>query len=114
MEIDLLRGRDAIAASGIEEVAGSAMDAVIADIFDKEKRALGEFAFEHEGRFGGDLVDGVRWCKEVCEHAVDAPTAAQLPRPRKLHVRLHARARDSLGAGRQSGPERRGKIDLSR
>src|SRR5580658_5753246 len=114
MEIDLLRGRDAIAAAGIEEVAGPAMDVVIVYIFDEEKRALGEFAFEHDGRFGGDLVDRVRWCKEVCEHAVDAPTAAQLPRPRKLHVRLHARTRDGLGAGRQSGPKRHGKIDLSR
>src|ERR1700733_7182511 len=113
MEIDLLRGRDPIAASGIEEVTRSAMDSVIADIFDKEKRALGEFAFEHEGRFGGDLVDGGRWCKEVFEHAVHAPTAAQLPRPRKLHVRLHARARDGLGASRQSGPEWRGEVDLS-
>src|SRR6202000_1293486 len=93
MEIDLLRGRDTIAAAGIEEVARPAVDVVVADIFDEEKRALGEFALEHEGRFGGDLVDRVRWCKEVCEHAIDAPTAAQLPRPRKLHVRLPSRAR---------------------
>src|SRR5580700_7508797 len=114
MEIDLLRGRDTIAAAGIKEVARSAVDVVIADIFDEEKCALGEFAFEHQSRFGGDLVGRVRWSKEICEHAIDAPTATQLPRPRKLQVGLHSRARDGLGAGRQSGPERRGEIDLSR
>ena len=32
------------------------MDVVIADIFDKEKGALGELAFEHEGRFSGEFV----------------------------------------------------------
>jgi len=51
VKIDLLRGCDAIAAAGIEEVARPAVDVVIADIFDEEKRALGEFAFEHEGRW---------------------------------------------------------------
>jgi hypothetical protein len=55
-EIDLLGGCDAIAAAGIEEMARSAMDVVIADIFDKEKGALGELAFEHEGRFSGEFV----------------------------------------------------------
>src|ERR1700686_68316 len=90
------------------------MDVVNPDTFDEEKPALGELAFEHEGRFGGDLVGRVCWCKEICEHAADAPTAAQLPRPRKLQVGLYSRARDGLGAGRQSGPERCGEIDLSR
>src|ERR1700686_4268701 len=113
MEIDLLGGCDAIAAAGIEEIAGSAMDVVIADIFDKEKGARGDLAFEREGRFGGEFVGRVRWYNEIRKHSADAPTATQFPRPRKLHVGLHSRTRDGPGAGRQSDPERRGEIDLS-
>ena len=51
MEIDLLRGCDAVTATGIEEVARSAMDAAIADVFDEEKCALGDLVFERETRF---------------------------------------------------------------
>src|SRR5580704_3524884 len=90
------------------------MEVVIADVFDEEECALGKLAFKHEGRFGGNCVGWIRRCKKICEHAADAPTAAQLPRPRKLHIGLHSRACDGLGPGRQSGAERRREIDFSR
>src|SRR5258707_6168915 len=114
MKIDLLGRRDAIAAAGIEEVARSAMEVVIADIFDEEKSVLADLALDHEGRFSGELVDRVRRREKIREHAADAPAATQFPRPRKLYIWLHAGTRDGLGAGRQSGANHCREIDLSR
>ena len=53
------------------------MDMEITKIFDKEKGALGELAFEHPSRFSGELVGRVRGNNENREHVADAPAATQ-------------------------------------
>lgn len=79
MKIDLLRRRDSIAAAGIEEKTRSAVLVVVADIFAEEEFAFAEFAFEHEGRFGGELVDRVGGRHKTAEHSTDAPAVPHLP-----------------------------------
>jgi hypothetical protein len=113
MKVDLLVGSNSKASARIEKIAGSTMNMVISYIFDKEKRTLGDFAFERERHFGGKLVSRVCRRNKSGEHSADAPAAAQFPRPRKLYVGLYSRARDRLGAGRQSDPKRCGEINLS-
>jgi hypothetical protein len=112
VEINLLGVGDAVAAAGVEEVARAAMDVVVADIFHEQEALLADLALDHEGGLGRELVDGVGGHHEIRQHAAQPPTAAQFERPWKLHVRLHARTRDRLAAGRQSGAERRGEIDF--
>jgi hypothetical protein len=49
MRGDLLIVGDAAAPAGVEEIAGAAMDVVIADIFDKMGGALADLGLAHDG-----------------------------------------------------------------
>jgi hypothetical protein len=46
MKIDLLVVGDSVAAAGIEQVTGAAMDRIVADILNKQERVFGDFLLD--------------------------------------------------------------------
>src|SRR5260370_20658198 len=114
VDIDRLRISDAIAAAGIDELAGSAVKREVADIFDEQEGTFAEFPLEHDGRLIAEFVDRVVGREKIRHHAGNAPAIAELHRPRKLQIGLHAAARDRPSPGWQSGAYRHGEIDFAR
>jgi hypothetical protein len=55
VEIDLLGSAHMIDRAGIEEQARTGTLRIVADIFGKEVKLLGQLFFEHEGGLGPDL-----------------------------------------------------------
>jgi hypothetical protein len=74
MEVDLLVVRDAIAATGIEQVTVAAMYRIVTDILDKQERAFGDFPLDNKTRLIAVLGQLARWREEICFHACYGPT----------------------------------------
>jgi hypothetical protein len=75
VEIDLLVVVDAITTAGIDQLAAAAVAArEVADIFDEEKRALGELLLQDQCRLVGELRIG-----EGVKKLVSMPLMAQPP-----------------------------------
>ena len=69
MKVDLVMVVDAVAATGIDQLAAAAVAREVADIFDEEKGALGDFLFEDQGRLVGELR--IRQRREIASIIVE-------------------------------------------
>ena len=94
MKIDLLSCGKPIGAAGVDDLAWPAVVRVIANVFDKKIGVGADFPLYDKRRFGDRIALLVRQ-PELCEHATEAPTASDLPRPRKLDIRIIPMTRDA-------------------
>jgi len=95
----MLGFRDPIAAAGVEQLPGTACDRKLAYILGKQERALTELLFDHKSRLVCVSVDWVSRSEEIGHHAGDGPAAANVQRPRELHIRLQAGSGNHGGTG---------------
>ena len=98
MKIDLLPSDKLIGTTGVDDLARSAVVRVIANIFDKQVRVGTDVPFHDKRRFG-DRIALLTRKLELCEHATEAPTASDLPRPRKLDIRFVPMTGDAARPG---------------
>jgi hypothetical protein len=77
VKIDLLRVGDAIATTGVEQLAVSTDPWVPAHILGEQKRAFAELSLDRERRLIRVSVHWVGWHEKIRHHTGDRPAAAQ-------------------------------------
>ena len=85
---------------------------VIADVFD-EKVGMGADFPLYDKRHFGDSIALLARKPNLCEHATEAPTASNLPRPRELDIRIITRTRDPARPGGEAQPGCRGEHNIA-
>src|SRR5215472_16844898 len=85
---------------------------VIADIFDKQIRVGTDVPF-HDERRSRDRTALLARKPELCEHAIEAPTPSDLPRPRELDIRIITRTRDPARPRGEAQPGCRGEHNIA-
>src|ERR1700719_3974727 len=109
MKIDLLRSGKPIGTAGVDDLAWPAVVRVIAHVFDKQIGVGADFPLDDKRRFGDRIALRLTREPELCEHATETPTSSDLPRPRKLDIRVITVTRDPARPGGDAQTGRRGQ-----
>ena len=112
MKIDLLRGSKSICTAGVDELARRAVVRVIANILHKQIGVSANFPL-HDKRRVGDRVALLTRKPELREHATEAPTPSDLPRPRKLDIRIILVTGNATRAGGEAQTSCRGEHNIA-
>src|ERR1700730_4798044 len=86
---------------------------IVAHVLDEDVGLLADLFFERDRLLDHELLL-LGGKKEARELAVDPPAAAQLPRPRNLHIGLDAATSDTRCARRQPRADDDRQVDFSR
>src|ERR1700730_15804792 len=114
MKIDLLSSGKPIGTAGVDDLARSAVVRIIANVFDEQVGVGANFSLYDKRRFGDRIVLHLTRKPELCEHSTEAPTAPDLPRPRKLHIRIITVTRDPARPGGDAQTGCRGQHNTAR
>src|SRR6266851_9200921 len=109
MKIDLLSSGKPIGTAGVDDLARPAVVRIIANVFDEEVGVGPNFPLHDKRRFGDRIALRLVQKPELCEHATEAPTASDFPRPRKLDIRIITVTRDPARPGGEAQTGGRGQ-----
>ena len=109
MKIDLLSSGKPIGTTGVDDLARSAVVRIIANVFDEKVGVGPNFPLYDKRRFGDRIALRLTRKPELCEHTTETPTASDLPRPRKLDIRIITVTRDPARPGGEAQTGCRGQ-----
>src|SRR5256885_1237023 len=99
MKIDLLSSDKPIGSAGVDDLARLAVVRVIANVFDEEVSVGANLPLYDRRRFGDRIALRLTRPPKLCEHTTETPAASDLPRPRKLDIRIITVTRDPARPG---------------
>ena len=114
MNIDLLSRGKPIGGAGVDDLARPAVVRVIANVFDEQVCVGANFPLYDKRRFGDRIALRLTRKPELREHATEAPTASDLPRPGKLDIGVKSVTRDPARPGGEAQTCGRGQRDTAR
>ncbi len=114
MKIDLLSSGKPIGTAGVDNLARSAVVRIITNVFDKEVGVGPNFSLYDKRRFGDRIALRLTREPKLCEHTTETPTASDLPRPRKLDIRIITVPRDPACPGGEAQTGCRGQHNTAR
>jgi hypothetical protein len=79
MKIDLLSSGKPIGTAGVDDLARSAVDRIIANVFDEQVGVGANLPLHDKRRFGDRIALRLTRESELCEHTTEAPTTSDLP-----------------------------------
>ena len=109
MKIDLLSSGKPIGTAEVDDLARPAVVRVIANVFDEQVGVGANFALYDKRRFGDRIALRLTREPKLCEHTTETPTASDLPRPRKLDIRIITVTRDPACPGGEAQTGCRGQ-----